>query len=77
MFLHANHPRKHFGFNAYFPGRVVMGGPSQAIERIHVLRDIGITQIGLLVDFGSLPQAEIMRSLHIFADRILPHVRHI
>jgi hypothetical protein len=54
-----------------------MGGPSQVIERIHVLRDIGITQIGLLVDFGSLPQAEIMRSLRIFADRILPHVRDI
>ena len=47
------------------------------IERIHVLRDIGITQIGLLVDFGSLPQAEIMRSLRVFADRVLPHVRDI
>ena len=69
--------QRDFGFNAYFPGRVVMGGPSQVIERIHVLRDIGITQIGLLVDFGSLPQAEIMRSLRIFADHILPHVRDI
>ena len=69
--------QRDFGFSAYFPGRVVMGGPSQVIERIHVLRDIGITQIGLLVDFGSLPQAEIMRSLRIFADRILPHVRDI
>ena len=28
----------------------------EAIERIPVLRDIGITQIGLLVDFGSLAQ---------------------
>ena len=55
--------QRDFGFNAYFPGRVVMGGPSQVIERIHVLRDIGITQIGLLVDFGSLSQEEIMRSL--------------
>jgi alkanesulfonate monooxygenase SsuD/methylene tetrahydromethanopterin reductase-like flavin-dependent oxidoreductase (luciferase family) len=69
--------QRDFGFNAYFPGRVVMGGPSQVIERIHVLRDIGITQIGLLVDFGSLPQEEIMRSLRIFADRVLPHVRDI
>ena len=69
--------QRDFGFNAYFPGRVVMGGPKQVIERIHVLRDIGITQIGLLVDFGSLPQEEIMRSLRIFADRVLPHVRDI
>jgi hypothetical protein len=29
------------------------------------------------VDFGSLPQEEIMRSLRIFADRILPRVRDI
>src|SRR5216683_867539 len=69
--------QRDFGFGSYFPGRVVMGGPNQVIERIHVLRDIGITQIGLLVDFGSLPQAEIMRSLHVFADRVLPHVRDI
>jgi len=45
-----------------------MGGPKQAIERIRVLRDAGITQIGLLTDFGSLPQAEIMRSLQVFAN---------
>ena len=54
-----------------------MGGPKQAIERIRVLRDVGITQVGLLIDFGSLPQAEIMRSLQVFADKVLPHVRDI
>ena len=53
------------------------GGPKQAIERIRVLRDVGITQIGMLVDFGSLPQAEIMRSLEIFARDVLPHVREL
>jgi len=29
------------------------------------------------VDFGSLPQDQIMRSLHVFAEQILPQVRHI
>ena len=57
--------QRDFGFNAYFPGRVVMGGPSQVIERIHVLRDIGITQIGLLVDFGSC-----RRPSHAFASHL-------
>ena len=66
-----------FTFETYFPGRVVMGGPKQAIERIRVLRDAGITQVGLLVDFGSLPQAEIMRSLKVFANEVLPHVRDL
>ena len=53
-----------------------MGGPKQ--RRAHqVLRDVGITQIGMLVDFGSLPQAEIMRSLEIFSSEVLPHVRDL
>ena len=69
--------QRKFEFESYFPGRVLMGGPRQAIERIRVLRDAGITQIGMLVDFGSLPQAEIMRSLEIFAREVLPHVREL
>jgi alkanesulfonate monooxygenase SsuD/methylene tetrahydromethanopterin reductase-like flavin-dependent oxidoreductase (luciferase family) len=66
-----------FGFETYYPGRVVMGGPQQAIERIHALKEAGITQVGLLADFGSLPQDEIMRSLRVFADKVLPHVRDL
>jgi alkanesulfonate monooxygenase SsuD/methylene tetrahydromethanopterin reductase-like flavin-dependent oxidoreductase (luciferase family) len=69
--------QRDFGFSSYYPGRVVMGGPKQAVERIKALRDAGITQIGLLVDFGSLPQAEIMRSLRVFADKVLPQVRDL
>ena len=69
--------QRKFTFESYFPGRVLMGGPDQAIERIGVLADIGITQIGMLVDFGSLSQAEIMRSLEIFGKEVLPHVRDL
>jgi hypothetical protein len=29
----------------------------------------------MIVDFGSIPQAEIMRSLQVFADKILPHFK--
>jgi hypothetical protein len=42
-----------------------------------VLCDVGITQIGLLVDFGSLKQQDIMRSLRGFADEVLPQVRDL
>jgi alkanesulfonate monooxygenase SsuD/methylene tetrahydromethanopterin reductase-like flavin-dependent oxidoreductase (luciferase family) len=69
--------QRKFEFESYFPGRVLMGGPKQAIERIKVLREVGITQIGMLVDFGSLPQAEIMRSLQVFASEVLPKVRDL
>lgn len=64
-------------FERYFPGRVLMGGPEQALERIEILRDIGITQIALLVDFGSLAQEKIMRSLEVFARDILPRARRM
>ncbi len=67
--------QKRTGFNSYFPNRVLMGGPDQALERIRVLESIGITQIAMLIDFGSLPQREIMRSLEIFSREILPRVR--
>ena len=69
--------QRKFTFESYFPGRVLMGGPDQAVERIKVLADIGITQIGMLVDFGSLPQEEIMRSLEIFGKEVLPRVREL
>ena len=69
--------QRRFTFESYFPGRVLMGGPEQAIERIGILSEIGITQIGMLVDFGSLAQTEIMRSLEIFGKEVLPHVRDL
>ena len=39
-----------------------------------MLADVGITQIGMLIDFGSLPQTEIMRSLEIFGKEVLADV---
>ena len=69
--------QQRFGFESYFPNRVLMGGPDQVIERIHILKQVGITQIALLVDFGSIAQAEIMASLEVFGRDILPHVRDL
>ena len=54
-----------------------MGGPEQVEERIRELKRIGITQVSFLVDFGSLAQDEIMKSLRIFGEKILPRVRDI
>ena len=65
------------GFEVYFPNRVLMGGPDRALDRIRTMRDMGITQIGLIVDFGSLAHKEVMRSLEVFARDILPQARTI
>jgi alkanesulfonate monooxygenase SsuD/methylene tetrahydromethanopterin reductase-like flavin-dependent oxidoreductase (luciferase family) len=38
--------QRKFEFESYFPGRVLMGGPQQAIERIRILRDVGTPRSG-------------------------------
>ena len=69
--------QQQLNFERYFPGRVVMGGPEQVVERIKELRRIGITQVSFLIDFGSLSQNQIMKSLKVFGEKILPRVRDI
>ena len=69
--------QQQLSFERYFPGRVVMGGPEQVVERIKELRRIGITQVSFLIDFGSLSQNQIMKSLKVFGEKILPRVRDI
>jgi natural product biosynthesis luciferase-like monooxygenase protein len=64
-------------FENYFPDRVLMGDPESVLQRIARLKSLGVTQLMLIVDFGSLRQADIMRSLELFASRILPRAREI
>ncbi|MSQ73208.1 MAG: LLM class flavin-dependent oxidoreductase [Betaproteobacteria bacterium] len=61
-------------FEMYFPDRVLMGDPKRIIDRIQVMKESGITQVGMLPDFGSIPHEEVMRSLKLFVDKVLPHV---
>jgi natural product biosynthesis luciferase-like monooxygenase protein len=64
-------------FETYFPDRVLMGSPGPALARIKQLSEMGITQIAMIVDFGSLAQQDIMRSLEIFGRDILPRAREL
>ncbi|HUB96678.1 MAG TPA: LLM class flavin-dependent oxidoreductase [Stellaceae bacterium] len=64
-------------FENYFPDRVLMGDPESVLARIRRLKSLGITQLMLIVDFGSLKQPDIMRSLEIFVKDILPRAKDI
>jgi alkanesulfonate monooxygenase SsuD/methylene tetrahydromethanopterin reductase-like flavin-dependent oxidoreductase (luciferase family) len=64
-------------FSNYYPDRVLMGDPESVLARIRRLSALGITELALIVDFGSLRQPDIMRSLTVFAERILPRAREI
>jgi natural product biosynthesis luciferase-like monooxygenase protein len=69
--------QKELGFDVYFPGRVLMGSPDQALARIAELKAAGITQAAMIVDFGSLAQADIMGSLEVFRRDVLPRVKSL
>jgi len=64
-------------FTNYYPDHVLMGAPGPVLERIARLKSLGVTQLMLIVDFGSLAQADIMRSLEVFARDILPKAKEL
>ncbi|MGE0735434.1 MAG: LLM class flavin-dependent oxidoreductase [Alphaproteobacteria bacterium] len=69
--------QRQMAFDNYFPNRVMMGNPDRVLERIRILKSYGVTQVGLLVDYGSLGNKEVMESLEVFATKILPRAREI
>jgi natural product biosynthesis luciferase-like monooxygenase protein len=64
-------------FETYYPDHVLMGSPGPVLERIKHMRSLGVTQLMLIVDFGSLAQRDIMRSLEVFARDILPKAKDL
>jgi alkanesulfonate monooxygenase SsuD/methylene tetrahydromethanopterin reductase-like flavin-dependent oxidoreductase (luciferase family) len=54
------------------PSRVVFGDPDQCVERIRALEAMGISQIGMVVDFGGLPNEKILASLERFRKYVMP-----
>lgn len=65
---------KQNSYEMYFPDRVLMGDPKRIIDRIQVMKESGITQVGMMPDFGSIPHDEVMRSMQRFVDKVMPHV---
>jgi hypothetical protein len=51
---------------------VIFGNPDQFLERIANYEAMGATHISLIVNFGGMPHAEIMRSLERV---VLPHLK--
>ncbi len=55
-----------------YPNRVVFGDPDQCAARIRELEAMGITHVGMLIDFGGLPRDKILASLERFRKYVLP-----
>jgi len=54
------------------PSRVLFGDPDQCVDRVHALAAMGVTHIGLVIDFGGLPKEKILASLERFRIHVMP-----
>jgi natural product biosynthesis luciferase-like monooxygenase protein len=62
-----------FDFDTFlYPDRVVFGDPDQCVERIRALEAMGITHLGMVIDFGGLTQDKILGSLERFRKYVMP-----
>ena len=54
------------------PKRVLFGDPDECVTRIRELEEMGITNVGMVIDFGGLASQEIFASLERFRKHVLP-----
>jgi natural product biosynthesis luciferase-like monooxygenase protein len=62
-------------YEKLYPHRVAFGTTDAVIETIERWRARGITDLCLMSQFGNLPLNLALRSIDLFATRVLPHVR--
>jgi hypothetical protein len=55
-----------------YPHRLIFGDPDQCAERLVQIRATGITNIGLIGNFGGLERGKILASLDRFAKYVMP-----
>jgi len=55
-----------------YPNRVIFGDPDQCVERVRALEAMGVTHVGLVIDFGGLAREQILRSLERFRQYVIP-----
>ncbi len=61
-------------YDHIYPERAIFGDEEQILARFAELAEMGVTEIALKINFGGMPQREIMRSLERFASRVLPKI---
>ena len=52
-----------------------MGDADTAIAYVERLRDAGVDNVMCLIQMGTLTQDEMMESIRIFGEQVIPHFR--
>lgn len=55
-------------------GLALFGSVETVAGKVRALAGMGIPHIALLMDFGAMPEEEVMRSLRLFAAEVMPRV---
>lgn len=64
---------KRMDYDTYlYPHRVIIGDPDQCAERIAQICTNGVTNVGMIANFGGLAPAKILASLDRFAKYVMP-----
>jgi len=62
-------------YDYIYPDRALFGTPSKLIEQIWRVEEVGITEVGLTINFGGLPHDKVMRSLNLLVREVMPASR--
>ena len=52
---------------------LVVGDPACARETVERFRDIGVDELILVMQMGTVPHDIVMESLRTFAEQVMPH----
>jgi alkanesulfonate monooxygenase SsuD/methylene tetrahydromethanopterin reductase-like flavin-dependent oxidoreductase (luciferase family) len=53
-------------------GRFIVGGPETAGAQVAALRDLGVTDLVLRVQWPGMPQRDVLRTLQLLVEEVLP-----
>jgi alkanesulfonate monooxygenase SsuD/methylene tetrahydromethanopterin reductase-like flavin-dependent oxidoreductase (luciferase family) len=56
-------------------GLALFGSVETVARKVAALERMGIPHIALLMDFGLMPEVQVLRSITLFADSVMPRVR--
>jgi alkanesulfonate monooxygenase SsuD/methylene tetrahydromethanopterin reductase-like flavin-dependent oxidoreductase (luciferase family) len=54
---------------------IAVGGPAEALRVAHRYREIGADQVLFFLQYGAIPHDEIMRSIEIIGEKVLPEIQ--
>jgi len=55
--------------------RAIIGTPDQCLAKLQSLRQQGIEYFGCNFDFGGMPHSKVMRSMELFSQEVMPHLK--